>query len=73
MLVLGRTSAAEMLARKIFGEFTTAGLNGRAIGALGYLTEAITAKRASATLVTEVREYIVSLRTSPERDFVASC
>lgn len=69
MLVLGRTSAAETLAYKIVGEFTIAGLSGRAIGALGYLTEAITANRASATLVTEVREYIVSLRTSPERDF----
>jgi hypothetical protein len=72
LLVLGRTSAAEMLARKIVDEFTVAGLSTRAIGALGYLMEAITANRASATLVTEVREYIVSLRTSPERDFAAS-
>jgi tetratricopeptide (TPR) repeat protein len=69
LLVVGRTSAAETLARKIVGEFTAAGLNERAVGALGYLSEAITANRASAILVTEVREYIVSLRTSPERDF----
>jgi hypothetical protein len=72
LLVLGRTSAAETLARKIVSEFTAAGLSTRAVGALGYLTEAITANRASVTLVTEVREYIVSLRTSPERDFAAS-
>ncbi len=70
LLVLGETSAAEKLARQIVFEYTTAGLSARAIGAVGYLTEAITAKRASATLVTDVREYIVSLRTSPERDFV---
>jgi tetratricopeptide (TPR) repeat protein len=73
LLVLGRASTAEMLARRIISEFTAAGLNRRAIAALGYLTEALTANRASATLVTQVREYIVSLRTSPERDFAATC
>ena len=46
-----------------------AGLNKRAIEALAYLTEAITARTASTPLVTRVRDYIVSLRTSPERDF----
>ena len=69
LILLGRASAAEKLARRLVSEFTAAGLNARAIGALGYLTEAIMSSRASATLVTEVREYIVSLRTSPERDF----
>jgi hypothetical protein len=73
LLVLGRSSTAEMLARRIISEFTAAGLNQRAIAALGCLTEALTANRASATLVTQVREYIVSLRTSPERDFAATC
>lgn len=72
LLLLGRVSTAETLARKIIGEFTTAGLNTRAISALGYLTEALAANRASASLVTEVREYIISLRTSPERDFATS-
>lgn len=72
LLLLERTSTAEMLARQVVSEFTSAGLNARAIAALGYLTEAITGNRASPTLVTQVREYIVSLRTSPERDFVAS-
>jgi tetratricopeptide (TPR) repeat protein len=69
LLTLGRTSEAETLARKIVREFTAAHLNSRAITALGYLSEAITAQTAPATLVTEVREYIVSLRTTPERDF----
>ncbi len=72
LLLLGRASTAEMLARRIIGEFTAAGLNTRAIGALGYLAEALAANRASATLVTAVREYIISLRTYPERDFATS-
>jgi tetratricopeptide (TPR) repeat protein len=71
-LLIGRTSTAETLARRIVGEFTAADLNTRAIAALGYLTEALTTSRASGALVTEVREYIISLRTSPEREFAAS-
>ena len=70
LLILQNGSAAEKLARQIVSEFTAAGFNKRAIAALAYLTEAITLNRASTTLATEVREYIVSLRTSPERDFV---
>lgn len=69
MLNLGNYSAAETLARKIIAEFTSAGLSKRAITALGFLQEAIAASKASAALVTDVREYIVSLRTNPERDF----
>jgi tetratricopeptide (TPR) repeat protein len=69
MLALGRTSEAETLARKIVREFTVARLSSRAITALGYLSEAITTNNAPVTLVTEVREYIVSLRSTPERDF----
>jgi tetratricopeptide (TPR) repeat protein len=69
MLNLGNASAAETLARKIIGEFTRAGLNKRAITALGYLQEALATSKASVALVANVREYIVSLRTSPERDF----
>ena len=62
---------AATLAREIIGEFTTASLSKRAISALGYLEEAIAARWASTTTVAHVREYIVSLRTSPEREFVA--
>lgn len=71
-LVLGKPSTAETLARRIVSEFTAAGLNVRAVGALGYLAEAITARRASTKLVADVRDYIVSLRTSPKRDFVTT-
>jgi tetratricopeptide (TPR) repeat protein len=72
LLLVDRASAAETLARRVIEEFTAAGLSRRAIAALGYLTEAIARKKASVRLVTEVRDYIVSLRTAPERDFVAS-
>jgi tetratricopeptide (TPR) repeat protein len=69
LLVIGHASQAETLARKLVREFTVAGLNTRAITALGYLSEAITAKEAKPSLAVQVREYIVSLRTNPERDF----
>ena len=72
LLILTDSAQAETLARTIFLEFSTAGLSKRAIEALAHLTEAITARKASATLVTHVRDYIVSLRTDPERDFTAS-
>jgi tetratricopeptide (TPR) repeat protein len=68
-LLRGDAAAAEALARQIITEFTAASLNRRAIGALGYLTEAIAARKASTQTVADVREYIVSLRTSPEREF----
>lgn len=68
-LVRGNAAEAEALARQIITEFTAASLNRRAINALGYLTEAIAARKASQQMVTHVREYIVSLRTSPEREF----
>jgi tetratricopeptide (TPR) repeat protein len=68
-LLLDRPEDAEILARTIVSEFTLANLNARAITALGYLSEAIAAKDAKPALVTHVREYIVSLRTYPERDF----
>lgn len=72
--LLGRDSAseAEALARQIAAEFTSAGLNTRAITAVGYLQEAIATRRVSAAMVGDVREYIVSLRTSPEREFVVA-
>lgn len=63
-----RASEAETLARQIITEFTNAGLNTRAITALGYLQEAIAARRASAAMVADIRDYILSLRTSPERE-----
>jgi tetratricopeptide (TPR) repeat protein len=65
-------AAAETLARTLVLEFTAAGLNGRAISALAYLRDAIIARRASPAVAMQVREYIVSLRRCPERDFVAT-
>lgn len=47
LLILGRTSAAETLARKLVREFTAAHLSSRAITALGYLSEAIHPARAA--------------------------
>lgn len=72
LLLRNRYIDAETLARQIIVEFTAAALNTRAITALGYLSEAIASKKASTSLVIDVREYIVSLRTTPEREFVAA-
>ena len=72
LLSRGVTADAEALARQIIAEFTSAGLNARAITALAYLTDAIAARRASTDMVTSVRDYIVSLRRAPEREFVAA-
>jgi tetratricopeptide (TPR) repeat protein len=63
---------AESLARRIVNEFTAAQLNTRAITALGYLSEAITARRASAATAANVRQYIYSLRAEPNRRFIAT-
>ncbi|HEX6085090.1 MAG TPA: hypothetical protein VF266_11230 [Thermoanaerobaculia bacterium] len=68
-LIRGSAAEAESLARQIVSEFVAASLNQRAITALGFLTEAIAARSVSRELVIDVREYILSLRTSPEREF----
>lgn len=69
LLVLERAGEAEQLARKIVHEFATAALSTRAVTALSYLSEAIIARKASPSLAHDVREYILSLRTQPEREF----
>lgn len=71
MLICEDAAEAEALARRIIAEFTAAALNTRAITVLGYLSEAIAMRKASAATVSNVRDYIVSLRKSPEREFVA--
>lgn len=68
MLLRKNAAEAETLARQIIAEFTAAALNTRAISALGSLSEAIAGRKASAAMVTGVREYILSLRTFPERE-----
>jgi tetratricopeptide (TPR) repeat protein len=69
MLAQGKAPEAERLARLVIREFTWARLSTRAITALGYLSEAIAARQATRTLVGDIRDYIVSLRLSPEREF----
>lgn len=71
LLTTGAASEAETLARTIVAQFVDAGLNTRAITALGYLAEAIAARSASGATVDTVREYIYSLQTNPEREFTA--
>jgi tetratricopeptide (TPR) repeat protein len=69
MLLAGEPEPAERLARTIANEFLVAGLSSRAVTALGYLSEAIATRKASAEMAAEVREYVLSLRTTPEREF----
>jgi tetratricopeptide (TPR) repeat protein len=68
MLQLGQNEQAELLSRTILNEFLAASLNTRAITALGYLTEAIAAHKATPKHAATVREYVLSLRTEPERE-----
>ena len=69
MVAMSAFEPAESLVRRIIEEFTLARLNTRAITALGYLNEVIAARKASRENVGAVREYILSLRTTPEREF----
>lgn len=70
MLAVGEPEPAETLARTIMNEFLAASLNTRAIAALGYLSEAIAERKASPKLATQVQEYVLSLRSAPEREFL---
>jgi tetratricopeptide (TPR) repeat protein len=70
MLALGQAETAEALGRTIMNEFLAASLNTRAITAVSYLSEAIAGRRASPELATRVQEYVLSLRTEPEREFI---
>lgn len=72
LLTSNMAAEAEQLARRIINEFTAAQLNTRAITALGYLSEVIAARRASAATAANVRQYIYSLRKEPDRAFVAT-
>jgi len=68
----GASIEAEAFARQIVREFTAAQLNTRAITALGYLSEAIGARKASVATVENVRHFIRALRRHPESEFVAT-
>jgi tetratricopeptide (TPR) repeat protein len=68
----GAAVEAEAFARQIVREFTAAQLNTRAITALGYLSEAIATRNASAATVQNVRHFIRALRSKPDSEFVAT-
>ena len=70
LLAQAAAAPAETLVRRIVEEFTIAKLNARAIVALGYLTDVIATRDASRKAVDTVRDYILSLRKDPEREFI---
>lgn len=69
LLLESEAEKAERLARTIMNEFLAASLNTRAMTALGYLTEAIANRKASPKHASHVYQYVLSLRTEPEREF----
>ncbi|HET7437434.1 MAG TPA: tetratricopeptide repeat protein [Thermoanaerobaculia bacterium] len=72
LLSRGDANRAAELAQTIIREFTAAGLNTRAIAALGLVREAAaTRDAAAAQTAARVRHYIRSLRTEPQQEFNA--
>ena len=67
----GAAQPAERLARQIVREFTAAHLSTRAITALGFLSDAIAARKASAATAENVRDFIHTLRGDPDAEFRA--
>jgi tetratricopeptide (TPR) repeat protein len=61
MILAGEPERAEPLARTIMNEFLAAGLDFRAVAALGYLSEAIAIRRASAEMANDIREFVKEL------------
>jgi len=70
-LVSQSVEEATRLAREITQQFLGAGLNERALLALGHLREALRQHSASVETVRHVRSYIDALREDPTREFVA--
>lgn len=68
-LVLGQAEAARSLAASLVREFAAANLNRRAVAALAYLNDAITASSATPEIARDVHAYIVTLQTDPNREF----
>jgi tetratricopeptide (TPR) repeat protein len=62
---------AKMLAAALVQEFTAANLNRRAVAALAYLNDAMTASSATPEIVRSVHAYISALRIDPTREFSA--
>lgn len=62
---------AKTLAAVVASEFAAAKLNHRAVAALAYLNEAMSASNATPEVVRSVHAYICALRNDPTRDFVS--
>ncbi len=62
---------AKQLAAKLVAEFASANLNRRAVAALAYLNEAMTASSATPEIVRSVHAYVSALRLDPTQEFSA--
>lgn len=71
-LALGRHEDVVTRCRRLVVLFTSEAMHKRARIALAYLQEALAKSSATPTLVAEVREYLESLPSHPDRDFVPS-
>jgi tetratricopeptide (TPR) repeat protein len=63
---------AKQLAATIVREFSGANLNHRAVAALAYLNDAMTASSATPEIVRSVHAYLAALRTDPTQEFSAA-
>jgi len=63
---------AKHLAATIVREFSGANLNRRAVAALAYLNDAMTASSATPEIVRSVHAYLSALRTDPTQEFSAA-
>lgn len=70
-LLNAQTEEAKALCAAIVRELSDAGLNRRALAALGYLNEAMRTSTATPEAVRSVHDYLVALRTDPTSEFVA--
>ncbi|HKR64234.1 MAG TPA: hypothetical protein VJZ00_10935 [Thermoanaerobaculia bacterium] len=72
LLLREEVDDARALAAKLVQEFTAARLNRRAVAALAYLHDAMTASSATPEIVRSVHAYISALRIDPTREFSAA-
>lgn len=72
LLTLGDSGRATRLAGEIVHQFTNARLSERAVSAVAYLREAVSAHRATAATAQSVRKYVLDLRTNPNLEFAVN-
>jgi tetratricopeptide (TPR) repeat protein len=68
LLLADESGTAYRLVLTITNEFLAARLSERAVTALRYLCEAINTLEATPEMAVEIREYVLSLRNTPERE-----